>query len=331
VNADTVGAASLGFVFYGGNSFPADADGDPVTFDQLVGKDREGEFKRLAVLRMDVDNLGYLFAQGLKDVHLTFAHYACLSRNLDIFFKGWLNTLRESLGSFLEGTYIVYSGGDDLFIVGRWDLLFTMADRIQQGFAKWCCKNPQIGLSGGITLVGPKFPISRAATLADDQEKKAKKHWLIGEKPDKRGKEKNAIAIFGYPLNWEVEFPLVRDLKDEILFHLADDNEIQQSFISKIKGHHGQYLQQKADNEAESWRWNLAWNFARMIEREGRGGERAKEFLKRMAADIASNSHLGKPTGSAHPFLTLVNVAARWAELENRQHRETISSTPIVQ
>ncbi len=331
VAAETQGAASLGFVFYGGNSFPADEDGDPVPFDQLVGKDREGEFKRLAVLRMDVDNLGYLFAQGLKDVQLTFAHYACLSRNLDIFFKGYLNTLRESDEEVAEGSYIIYSGGDDLFIVGQWDLLITMADRIQQGFAKWCCDNPHIGLSGGITLVGPRFPISRAATLADEQEKKAKRFKTKLDADCKPTLEKNAIAIFGYALNWKVEFPLVRDLKDKIKSHLADENQIQQSFISKIKGHHGQYLQQKADNEAESWRWNLAWNFARMIEREGRNGERAKEFLKRMASDIATNSHLGKPTGSPHPYLTLVNVAARWAELEIRQYPVSKLPSPIVQ
>jgi CRISPR-associated protein Csm1 len=328
VAAETQGAASLGFVFYGGNSFPADEDGDPVPFDQLVGKDREGEFKRLAVLRMDVDNLGYLFAQGLKDVHLTFAHYACLSRNLDIFFKGYLNTLRESDEEIAEGSYIIYSGGDDLFIVGQWDLLFTMADRIQQGFTNWCCENPHIGLSGGITLVGPRFPISRAATLADEQEKKAKRFKTKLDADCKPTLEKNAIAIFGYALNWKVEFPLVRDLKDKIKSHLADENQIQQSFISKIKGHHGQYLQQKADNEAESWRWNLAWNFARMIEREGRDGEHAKEFLKRMASDIATNSHLGKPTGSPHPYLTLVNVAARWAELEIRQYEKSPKREP---
>lgn len=325
VTRETANAASVGFVFYGGNSFPADEDGDPVTFDQLVGKDRDGEFKRLAVLRMDVDNLGYLFAQGFKGTHLTFAHYACLSRNLDIFFKGWLNSLRESLLSFQNGSYIVYAGGDDLFIVGRWDLLFEMAGRIQQRFSQWACGNPEIGLSGGITLVSPKFPIARAATLAEEQEKKAKKHKLSD------GTEKNAIAIFGCALNWEKEFPMVRDLKDEIMLQLADDNEIQQSFISKIKGHHGQYLQQKADKEAESWRWNLAWNFARMIEREGKHGERAKDFLKRLSADIFSNSHAGRPTGSAHAYLTLVNVAARWAELEIRQTRESKSPTPIVQ
>jgi CRISPR-associated protein Csm1 len=316
MTAQTTRAESLGFVFYGGNSFPADENGDPLTFEELVGVDREGEFKRLAILRMDVDNLGYQFAQGLKGRKPTFAHYACLSRSLDLFFKGWLNTLRESRDDFKQGSYIVYSGGDDLFIVGRWDLLFEMAGEIHAGFKKWSCYNPEMGLSGGLTLVGPKFPISRAATLAEEQEKRAKEHRVVD------GSEKNAIALFGYPLNWEVEFPMVWGLKEEIVGQLAADNDIQQSLISKVKNHHAQFLQQGRTGEAESWRWNLAWDFARMVERENHYENTAEDFLKCLYKDIVTNSSSGKETGSYHHYISLANVAARWAELELRQNRE---------
>lgn len=315
LTTDTRQADALGFVFYGGNSFPADEEGVPLTFEDLVGggEEREGELKRLAILRMDVDNLGHLFAHGLQALSPTLAHYACLSRSLDIFFKGWLNTLRESSDAFLAGTYIVYAGGDDLFLVGRWDLLFDMAAQIQQGFHKWTCGNPELGLSGGITMVGPKFPIARAAVLADEQERKAKEHELPN------GREKNAITLFGVPLNWEVEFPVVRDLMLEIKYRIADENQIQNSLINKVKMHHAQYVQQKKDNVAESWHWNLAWDFARMIEREGRGDSDAKTFLRRLFTDISSNSHNGGAFGSKHHYLSIVNVAARWAELAQRQ------------
>lgn len=319
LNAQTRNASSLGFVFYGGNSFPADEEGNPLTFEDLVGggEEREGELKRLAILRMDVDNLGHQFAHGLQALNPTLAHYACLSRSLDLFFKGWLNTLRESRDDYATGSYIVYAGGDDLFLVGRWDLLFEMADRIHQGFEKWTCGNPELGLSGGITLVGAKFPIARAAVLADEQERKAKEHAL----PERDGKarEKNAITLFGYPLNWEVEFPVARDLMLEIRHHIGDASEVQTSLINKIKTHHAQRAQQVKDRQAESWQWNLAWDFARMIEREGRGDSPAKTFLKRLFTDISSNSHLGANLGSRHHYLSLVNVAARWAELAQRQ------------
>ncbi|MFN8394028.1 MAG: hypothetical protein U0176_05070 [Bacteroidia bacterium] len=133
-----------------------------------------------------------------------------------------------------------------------------MADRIYQGFRKWTCGNPHLGLSGGITMVGPKFPIARAALLADEQERIAKGHFLPLREGEKERREKNAITLFGVPLNWEVEFPIVRDLMLEIKHHIADENQIQNSLINKVKTHHAQYRQQLRDKVAESWRWNLA-------------------------------------------------------------------------
>jgi len=76
-----------GFEFFGGNDFPTDDNGDPKFFDELAGE--EG-FKRLGILRMDVDNLGNIFQNGFSNHQSTFSRYAALSRNLDWFFKGYL-------------------------------------------------------------------------------------------------------------------------------------------------------------------------------------------------------------------------------------------------
>ncbi len=39
---------------------------------------------------------------------------------------------------------IIYSGGDDLFIVGKWDVVLQMAHTIQKEFANWVCHNPSL-------------------------------------------------------------------------------------------------------------------------------------------------------------------------------------------
>nr|NQU91131.1 type III-A CRISPR-associated protein Cas10/Csm1 [Bacteroidota bacterium] len=136
-----------GFSFYGGNDFPVDEDNiTPKTFNELGGQE---SFKRIAVLRMDVDNLGNAFIRGFADGRKTFSRYSVLSRNLDFFFKGYLNTIWKD-DKFKNHTFIVYSGGDDLFIVGRWDLIFDLAIRINKDFRDWTCHNPALTLSGGI-------------------------------------------------------------------------------------------------------------------------------------------------------------------------------------
>ncbi|PSR05960.1 MAG: type III-A CRISPR-associated protein Cas10/Csm1 [Bacteroidetes bacterium SW_10_40_5] len=142
-----------GFTFYGGNQFPSD-NGEPKTFDQLAGRKKDSETEqdeslaRLGVLRMDVDSLGQLFIDGFHESRRTFSRYSTLSRNLDYFFKGYINTIWETY--FRDDTFIIYSGGDDLFIVGKWDQMIVMAKQIYRDFRKWTCWNENLTLSGGL-------------------------------------------------------------------------------------------------------------------------------------------------------------------------------------
>jgi CRISPR-associated protein Csm1 len=87
---------------------------------------------RVGVLRMDVDGLGGVFGNELKAP--TLAGVTALSAALDTFFAGWLNVLCEKIEreTRLAGDappergdllYTIYSGGDDLFVVGAWDRL----------------------------------------------------------------------------------------------------------------------------------------------------------------------------------------------------------------
>jgi CRISPR-associated protein Csm1 len=145
------------FTFYGGNEFPTKTDDDgkksPKYFEDLAQGDA---LDRLGILRMDVDNLGQLVQNGLGD-KACFSRLCAFSRQLDYFFKGYLNTLWKNTKDCETHSYIVYSGGDDLFIIGRWEVVLNFALAIQTAFSEWTCKNPELSISGGMAIVSSKF------------------------------------------------------------------------------------------------------------------------------------------------------------------------------
>ena len=146
--------------------------------------------KRLGVLRADVDNLGAIFANGFPANKASISRTATLSRNLSYFFKKRINTIME------EGKYqlqIIYSGGDDLFIVGNWsDVLYAALD-INKAFREFT-GNGCLTISAGIGMFQPKYPIARMAEQTGDLEDAAK--LFTKELPDKTVTMKNALALW---------------------------------------------------------------------------------------------------------------------------------------
>lgn len=317
-------------MFYGGNKAPIVKEAfendrgetrrvnSPKYFDELAGE-KEGYFRRLAVLKMDVDGLGGTF----KDVNfsgLTFSYYAALSRHLDWFFKGYLNTLWENNAEFREYTQIIYSGGDDLFIIGRWNTVIDFAELIHKEFNHFACADklaPQdrVTISGGISIVTDKFPIMKAAAFADEAEKAAKQHqlvWTEEEKikwPQKGYSEfrKNSINLFGKSLHWGSEYLLVKELKDELVKYVSpSDNPklgLPKSLLGKIQQYASmaeKYEQEKQFYELEKkrnpsteiqppsprWIWNVVYDFSRFVERVK---DDNKSFMKKLRDKVDEN------------------------------------------
>ncbi|GAA4410282.1 hypothetical protein GCM10023187_34670 [Nibrella viscosa] len=301
---------TYGFTFYGGNTIPRSRQGEPKYFEELAGPDSTN-FKRLGVLRMDVDNLGFLFKNGFSSGKRTFSRYSTLSRSLDYFFKGYLNQIREEDADFREYTFILYAGGDDLFIVGKWDVILRFAEAIQQDFADWTCQSNRLGISGGVAVVPAKFPIAKAADQSADEEKRAKNH-RYGER------EKNSLSLLGTPLAWGKEWKLVTELKDDLKRHIGGEKNIPKALISKIGTLYTMQQEQAKNGQNPSWRWISAYDLGRARERAK--SEEAKRFFDQLKTDLFTNrTYKGQPlTDSKYTFLELLNVAARWAELEMR-------------
>ena len=144
--------------------------------------------KRVGYLRMDVDRLGQIFAKGLGEKH-SLTRLAGLSRQMSYFFKTYLNSLAKNRAENLpkelknakvskegEGDRLVfiYAGGDDLFISGSWNEVVDFAFDVYQAFREYTGWNPDITLSGGISIAGNKFPLYQAADESGDAESAAK-------------------------------------------------------------------------------------------------------------------------------------------------------------
>ena len=304
-----------GFNMYGGNDFPAADDGSPLTFDELSGA---GDFKRLGFLRMDVDNLGMIFSKGFTDKKCTFSRYSALSRSLDYFFKGYINTIWEK-EEYCKSSFIIYSGGDDLFLVGRWDKLIKMAEEIRTQFGLWTCQNPHLSISGGLAVVPDKFPVLKAAQQAAGAEHQAKNHQL---KP--AGMDKNAFTILNVPLNWDVEYPLVKKLKNNIKVLLEEkENRLPRSLSSKLQSHFANAKIKNGEITKLNVLWMMAYDFTRLADSVKKSDPEAKQFVIDVKDWVFTNNHpdFKKNTSKYHVF-EIINLATRWAELELRTNKK---------
>src|SRR5690606_3604014 len=116
-------------------------------FDLLAAR-RTPELARLGALRMDVDSLGTLF-QG-KDHPLTLTQRMAASDALSLFFEGYLRELcldLERRAGREHSLYLLYGGGDDLFMVGEWDLMPGLANEIRDAFSDYT--QGQMSISAG--------------------------------------------------------------------------------------------------------------------------------------------------------------------------------------
>ena len=88
-------------------------EGDIASIDVLAKRaKKQTGIEKAAILRMDVDNLGKIFSEGLGE-NRTIARVSTLSSMLSLFFEGYLNEFSEKTKSYQNQVYVVYSGGDD--------------------------------------------------------------------------------------------------------------------------------------------------------------------------------------------------------------------------
>lgn len=180
--------------------------------DKLI--DESEGIARLGTLRADVDNLGQTFQAGIPKEYNTLSRSATLSRQLSMFFKLYINHILAQpeyrIGQGVGGrkATIVYSGGDDLFIVGAWNDIIEMSIDITNCFKRYTQNT--LSLSAGIGIYAKGYPISamadEVAELEEDSKKNTGKDSVTLFKDDQWHYEegKDEIQLSDATYKWDV-------------------------------------------------------------------------------------------------------------------------------
>ncbi len=207
--------------------------GAPKTFAVLAEASRipcAGERKRwrsvpcLAVCKADVDNLGLLFGMGFgtgKESLFSVSRLAMLSRMMNHFFAGHLMRVIERE---FPDIYVIFAGGDDLFVLGPWAEAVRFALRLEEDFRAFTGGNPAVTLSAGLPVVKPRLPVRAVREAAEQALEQAKSE-----------PEKNAACLFGVAAPW----PLFRTLveRGQHLERLCLEGATTQGLMRRLLGY----------------------------------------------------------------------------------------------
>jgi len=187
------GNVSFGFRFLGRYVPLHEEEKRPKTFEEIAipntqtttsALERKG-FVRLGALRLDVDDLGAIFSHGLGE-NASLGQIVCLSREMHYFFTAHFDYLASKPE---YDVYVIYSGGDDAFVVGRWDKIIAFIGQLQKDF-KAFVRNKDVHFSAGIFIGDPRYPVGRFYRDAGRLQTKAKESG------------KNKIDVFDQTLSW---------------------------------------------------------------------------------------------------------------------------------
>ena len=245
----------------------------PKTFRMIAQKSKkelEGKLvgrELLGFLKADVDNLGLLFSIGMSD-RLSVARFASISRMLNLFFSEYLV---EVVRKDFPDIYVVFAGGDDLFLVGPWWQTIRFAITLRKKLSQFCAQNPDFTLSAGILMAKPRFPMRKAADLVELNLEEAKK--ITGP-----NRTKDSMRLLEQTLSWaELEelmdlgekFDKALEEKDRtnfstaFVYRLLEYHKMYRKFMHERKVNFGRYLSlahydigrnvqtSKTDNRAE--------------------------------------------------------------------------------
>lgn len=287
----------------------------------------DGAAERVGVLRMDVDDLGQVMTRGLQyagQPHRSLAATSALSAALDRFFSGYLDVLcREvTANPGMTGVpghpdedrvYVIYAGGDDLFIVGAWHVLPLLAGRIRDAFEEYVGRNPFLHISAGITLEGRRFPLYQAARRAHDALEEGAKRRRYTQ--DGLELEKNGIHFLGQTLGWD-EFAEVRQ-QVERLVRLVREHDVPRGLLQSLQAIFHRFQQDHQNAQRRGLRGQQVyygpwmWRQAYYLDRFARG---KPEEVRREIGEIQRWT-------LSHRILYL-GLAARWAEFLTRKEEE---------
>ena len=184
------------------------------------------------ILLPNVDNLGTTFVDGFqrddgKRQYTTLSRTATLSRQLSLFFKCYINKLLENGKESILGeggkrkVAIVYSGGDDVFLVGAWNDVIASFIDLKNALERFT--EGTLTISGGVGIYPSKYPLNIMAREVERLEECSKE--IEG---------KNAITIFtaehGY--SWDIfEKKIINEKLPALREYFGESDEREMAFL----------------------------------------------------------------------------------------------------
>lgn len=197
----------------------------------------------LLYLKGDVDNMSEIITHGFnfrsqskenkKGAVLTdLIHF---SRRINLFFQNYLPYLIERDEKFKNDIYLVYSGGDDFFLIGYWATVLEFIFQLKEEFKKFVCFNERIHFSLGGFLAKPNDPVFLMSEKVEKKLKEAKNG----------GKNRFSFLFSNTDIdNWQKIFQMAREINDAQVsdsffykvFRIADYLLNQKNFYQKAVG-----------------------------------------------------------------------------------------------
>ncbi len=169
-----------------------DEDGAPTWFMDIAAQSRGDRL--LGVLKADADSLGQAIEAVLR-ANSDLRPFAAFADQLDDFFAGRLKEEIElGRNPCWQWIYTVFAGGDDLIMVGPWDVMIDFAGRLHELFEAEF-KSRRLTISAGLAFCKPKRPIKAAVAEAE--------RLLEQAKTEPKASAKDQLACFGQVWKWK--------------------------------------------------------------------------------------------------------------------------------
>lgn len=276
-------------------------------------KKRTGTDK-IAVLKMDVDDLGLLFSnvcdwsrnKKMSDALKEFFE----NKILEIWKQDFKSNINGETTPFRYTIYPIFAGGDDCLIIGAWDAVFEFVLRIHERFEAFMqSKKDDLGLhklptiSAAIIVVDSKFPAIRMGVLAEEGLSIAK---------SVNNNAKNRVFVFGKTLEWK-DFKQACSLADDLERLIRVEKE-PRSILQRIRNSHNAFekLMRQALNERRIYN-PAVWRLSYYI-RKSKNKSSLQNIIERYQKAL-----LSAVTGGVYMSADIFPVAARLAELKTKK------------
>ncbi len=304
-------------------------NGDRIkSFDDLAKEAEEVTgYNKIAALKLDLDNLGSILKEGFvrkekqaikekdlepalnerleknKENRATLSLYSRLSFDIALFFEGLINSLIEK-EKYKNSIYVIYSGGDDMFLVGPWHLVLEFAKDLNIVFRKYVCNNTKITISAAMSIYNPKYPVRK---IFEQVEEKLELSKSI--------KEKNGFSLFDFPIKFYVDDKLIDMSLNDENFSVKDELEYINGVIEKLR---------RNKEERSKEEFLLYYRLSRLLIRMVKEGIIPRSFLNKL---IESTEDLPY---SINNSMESINIRPKWVidyylkRMENDNNKEII-------